>query len=111
MRRDMKTIREHREGRGWTQFALALKVGVQPQAVYLWERGRRLPQVVPLRRLGEVFGLCSDDILLEPRDEPALPTHHPKADRQPGEAIPDRDRQGRIAARDGHLPATDPGGE
>ena len=67
----MKTIRQHREGRGWTQFALALKVGVQAQAVYLWEHGRRLPHVLPMRMLGEVFGLCSDDIVLEPRDEPA----------------------------------------
>ena len=72
----MKTIRQHREGRGWTQFALALKVGVQPQAVYLWEQGRRLPQVIPMRRLGVVFGLCSDDIALEPRAEPA-PTPPP----------------------------------
>ena len=44
----MKTIRQHREGRGWTQFALALKAGVQPQAVSLWERGQRLPHVLPL---------------------------------------------------------------
>ena len=72
----MKTIRQHRVGRGWTQFALALKVGVQPQAVYLWEHGQRIPKVVPLRKLGRVFGLCSDDIVLEPRDEPA-PTPPP----------------------------------
>ncbi|MEA2586149.1 MAG: helix-turn-helix protein, partial [Thermomicrobiales bacterium] len=39
------TVRELRRERGWTQFELALKVGVQPQAVYLWESGRRTPQV------------------------------------------------------------------
>ena len=76
----MKTIREHREGRGWTQFALALKVGVQPQAVYLWEQGRRIPQVLPMRRLGQVFGLCSDDIVLEPRQESISA---PQTDHQP----------------------------
>jgi transcriptional regulator with XRE-family HTH domain len=37
----MSTIRTLRQERGWTQFELALKVGVQPQAVYLWESGRR----------------------------------------------------------------------
>ena len=58
----MTTIRELRQERGWTQFALALKVGVQPQTVYLWERGRRTPQVPQLRRLGALFGLCSDAI-------------------------------------------------
>ena len=62
----MQTIRALRQARGWTQFELALKVGVQPQAVYLWERGRRTPQVPQLRKLGEVFGLCSDEIVLEP---------------------------------------------
>jgi DNA-binding XRE family transcriptional regulator len=30
----MTTIRVLRQARGWTQFELALKVGVQPQAVY-----------------------------------------------------------------------------
>lgn len=60
----MKTIRELRQDRGWTQFELALQVGVRPQAVYLWEHGRRTPQVAQLRKLGELFGLCSDEIVL-----------------------------------------------
>jgi transcriptional regulator with XRE-family HTH domain len=29
------TIRTLRQARGWTQYEVALKVGVQPQAVYL----------------------------------------------------------------------------
>ena len=62
----MKTIRALRLERGWTQFELALKVGVQPQTVYFWESGRRTPLVRQLRRLGQVFGLCSDEIDLEP---------------------------------------------
>jgi DNA-binding XRE family transcriptional regulator len=63
-----KTIRGLRRKRGWTQFELALRVGVQPQTVYLWERGRRTPLVPQLRKLGQVFGLCSDEIDLEPLD-------------------------------------------
>ena len=78
----MQTIREHRQARGWTQFALALKVGVQPQAVYLWERGDRLPNVIPMRKLGVVFGLCSDDIVLVSPDEPGIASPSPQADRQ-----------------------------
>ena len=62
----MKTIRALRQARGWTQFELALKVGVQPHSVYLWESGRRMPQVPQLRKLGAIFGMCSDDIDLEP---------------------------------------------
>lgn len=62
----MKTIWELRRERGWTQFDLALAVGVQPQTVYLWESGRRQPQVTQMRKLGQVFGICSDDIDLTP---------------------------------------------
>ena len=65
-RRGVKTIRALRQARGWTQFELALKVGVQPHSVYLWESGRRMPQVPQLRKLGAIFGMCSDDIDLEP---------------------------------------------
>ena len=63
-----KTIRALRRERGWTQFELALRIGVQPQTVYLWERRRRTPLVPQLRKLGQVFGLCSDEIDLEPLD-------------------------------------------
>lgn len=58
----VNTIRALRQARGWTQFELALKVGVQPQSVYLWESDRRAPQVPQLRKLGELFGICSDEI-------------------------------------------------
>ena len=61
----MKTIRELRQERGWTQYELAVKVGVHPQAVYLWESGRRTPQVPQVRKLGRLFGMCSDEIELE----------------------------------------------
>jgi DNA-binding XRE family transcriptional regulator len=63
----MATIRQLREHQGWSQYELALRVGVHPQAVYLWEHGRRTPKVVQMRTLGTVFGLCSDVIDLEPR--------------------------------------------
>lgn len=62
----MKSIGELRRARGWTQFELAMAVGVQPQTVYLWESGRRQPQVSQMRKLGQVFGLCSDEIDLAP---------------------------------------------
>jgi transcriptional regulator with XRE-family HTH domain len=77
----MKTIRALRQARGWTQFELALKVGVQPQAVYLWESGRRTPLVPQLRKLGELFELCSDEIDLEPARDAEQPPHRPRADR------------------------------
>jgi transcriptional regulator with XRE-family HTH domain len=103
----MRTIRDLRRARGWTQFELALKVGVQPQAVYLWESGRRTPQVPQLRKLGELFGLCSDEIALEPVAGPDRARHRPRADRRPGEAVPGRDQMGRVTARRERSPAAD----
>ena len=101
----MQTIRELRRARGWTQFELALRVGVQPQAVYLWETGRRTPQVAQLRKLGELFGLCSDEIDLEPGKGVHRAPHRARADRQPGEAVPGRTQGGRPTPRRGGEPA------
>jgi len=69
----MPTIRTLRQKQGWTQFQLALEVGVQPQTVYLWESGRRMPQVPQLRKLGLLFGHCSDEISLERTRRPPGP--------------------------------------
>jgi DNA-binding XRE family transcriptional regulator len=66
----MKSIRDLRQDRGWTQYELALKVGVQAQAVYFWESGKRTPKVVQMRKLGEVFGICSDSIALDSITDP-----------------------------------------
>ena len=96
----MKTIRALRQEQGWTQFELALRVGVQPQAVYLWESGRRTPQVPQLRKLGELFGICSDEIILEPISEASMVTgHRARATRQQGEHPPGRDLDGRAVTR------------
>src|SRR3954466_15568109 len=95
----MKTIRALRLDQGWTQFELALRVGVQPQAVYLWESGRRVPQVPQLRKLGQIFGICSDEIMLEPASEAAATQHRARAHRHQGEPRPGRDADGRAVAR------------
>jgi DNA-binding XRE family transcriptional regulator len=94
----MKTIRVLRQERGWTQFELALAVGVQPQTIYLWESGRRLPQVLQMRKLGEVFELCSDEIDLgPPADLTRTPPRRIQSHRPPEELAPGRDRRRRAA--------------
>jgi DNA-binding XRE family transcriptional regulator len=104
----MKTIRELRRERGWTQFELALAVGVQPQTVYLWESGRRMPQVPQVRRLGEIFGICSDEIALELRGHQTVTaTRRARADRHPGETTPGRNPDGRAVTRGREVPAAD----
>jgi transcriptional regulator with XRE-family HTH domain len=61
----MPKIRELREQHGWTQFDLAVKVGVQPSTVHTWERRGRLPNVRHLRKLAEVFDVRMEDITFE----------------------------------------------
>ena len=89
----MKTIRALRQERGWTQFELALAVGVQPQTIYLWESGRRLPQVLQMRKLGEVFGLCSDEIDLGPPADLSNAPHQARTHRRRNELDPGEDRR------------------
>lgn len=60
----MKTIRELRDERSWTQLQLAYKVGVTPTTVYNWERGKFEPKVSQFRKLAQVFGVSMDDITL-----------------------------------------------
>jgi putative transcriptional regulator len=102
----LQTIRELRQASGWTQFELALKVGVQPQAIYLWETGRRTPQVPQLRKLGQVFGLCSDEIALVSAVEANEAHETSRSKRRSGEAIADRDQLGMITAGGSHAHAT-----
>lgn len=104
----MSTIRELRQDRGWTQYELAIEVGVQPQAVYLWESGRRVPQVPQLRKLGQVFGLCSDEIDLEPPRRPPGPdrlvTRNTNAEQLDGKEptqAPPEEQDGSEATADG----------
>ena len=61
----MRTIRELREERSWTQLELGNKLGVTPVTVYNWERGQHMPTAPQLRALARVFGVSMDDIDFE----------------------------------------------
>ena len=58
----MKTIRELREARGWTQLQLAYKLGVTPATVSNWERGVFEPKAGQLRALARAFGVSMDEV-------------------------------------------------
>ena len=45
----MRSIRQLREERGWTQLELAYRLGVTPVTIYNWERGRTEPRVSQTR--------------------------------------------------------------
>jgi putative transcriptional regulator len=61
----MKTIRELREERDWTQLELGNKLGVTPVTVYNWERGQHVPTAPQLRAIARAFGVSMDDIDFE----------------------------------------------
>lgn len=62
----MPTIRMLREARGWSQVALAGRIGVAPSTVYNWERGKYAPRAEQWKALAEVFGLRMDEIDVNP---------------------------------------------
>lgn len=60
----MKTIRDLRRERGWTQLDLANTTGVTPSTVYKWESGTVVPDIRRLRELSWAFGVAIEDIAL-----------------------------------------------
>ena len=64
----MKTIRELREERGWSQFELAVKAGVTPGTVGNWERGKSEPKISQVRVLAELFEVSMDVIEVADRE-------------------------------------------
>ena len=58
----MMSIKNLREAYGWTQFDLAMKLGVTPGTVAKWESGSYVPNTHQRRRLAEVFGVRQETI-------------------------------------------------
>jgi transcriptional regulator with XRE-family HTH domain len=65
----VKTIKELRLERGWTQLDLAYRAGITPLTVSKWERGVSEPRVTQLRKLAELFEVSMDNIDLVEREE------------------------------------------
>ena len=61
----MKTIRQLREERGWSQELLARRLGVGQGTVSNWERGLKVPQPRTLLRLAELFDVNPEEIVVE----------------------------------------------
>ena len=66
----MKTIRELREERHWTQLQLANMLKVTPVTVYNWERGKYEPSASMFRQIARIFGVSMDDIRLVGEEVP-----------------------------------------
>ena len=69
-----KRIERLRKSRGYSVVEIAQYMGFTgPQAVYKWQKGLSLPDVVNLMALGRLFGVTVEDIVVmeEAGDEPA----------------------------------------
>lgn len=56
-------IRQARERRGWSQYALAAKADLSQGAITAYERGQRVPRWDELRRLARALGVNGQDII------------------------------------------------
>ncbi len=56
-------IAEQRKSKGFTQAALAEKLGITDRAVSKWERGKGMPDVSLMLALCEVFGITANELL------------------------------------------------
>jgi len=65
----MRTIRQLREAKGWSQAETAHRVGVAPSTIYNWERGKFEPRVAQLRDLAAALGVRMDEIALVADEE------------------------------------------
>ena len=61
----MKTIRQLREERDWSQDLLAQRLGVGQGTVSNWERGIKVPKPRTLTRLAELFDVSVEEIAVE----------------------------------------------
>lgn len=65
----MQTIRELREGRGWTRLELANRLGVTPGTIYNWERGTSEPGATQFKALAQMLGVPMEAIDLSGFEE------------------------------------------
>lgn len=68
----MKTIRDLRSGKGWTQADLAYQLDVAPSTIYNWESGRSEPRLAQFKQLALLFGVCMDEIEIPEADAKKL---------------------------------------
>lgn len=68
----MTLLRRHRIARGFTQTALAKKLGVDPSAVCFWESGAKMPRPELVPKIARIFGMTPMQLtlIIEPEDEP-----------------------------------------
>ena len=65
----MKTIRQLREERDWSQLDVAVRLGASVNTVYKWERGLVVPRRKYQQRLATLFGVCVEELAFGPAEQ------------------------------------------
>ncbi|MDR3019352.1 MAG: helix-turn-helix domain-containing protein [Treponema sp.] len=69
-------IQEHRVKHGFSQEALADKLGVSRQSVSKWELGLTLPEIDKIMAMSILFSVTTDDLLSMNRSAPFKPNNN-----------------------------------
>jgi transcriptional regulator with XRE-family HTH domain len=64
----MKTIRQLRAERDWSQLDVAVRLGASVNTVYKWERGVARPRRKYQQRLTDLFGVSVEAIAFGPAE-------------------------------------------
>lgn len=59
----MIAIRKFRKLKGWTQEEFAIICGVAKSTVGMWEIGERKPDIIMLKKIANIFGCTTDELL------------------------------------------------
>ena len=63
----VKLLREEREGRGMSKYALSAKCGLSQQTISYMERGLRQPSFETVLRIADGIGVSLEDLLKRAR--------------------------------------------
>ena len=71
------SIKVFRKKAGLSQIKLAEILNVQPNTIWRWERGERIPHWNDIQRMCELFGCTSDELMASPESgNPIEPLPH-----------------------------------
>ncbi len=65
----MKTVRQLREERGWSQLDVAVQLSVSQSIITRWERGIAVPKPGMQHGLARLFGVSVEDLALGPAEQ------------------------------------------
>lgn len=86
-------IMKLRKQQGWSQEELAMKLGVSRQSVSKWESGASIPELDKILQLGELFGVSTDFLLKDDREDFPIINGDEGEQRQDGAGMWEREQK------------------